>query len=264
MAASIALSGYRLQALSASGALAAVFVGTVAFGCGGLLVAGAVVIFFLSASLLSRAHSPVADQARASAVKDSRRDAAQVMANGGVAALCALAGTAAALAGWPSAWRWLVAAVCALAAASGDTWSTEIGAFSSSSPRRIVDLKAVPAGTSGAITPLGTLAAPLGGAAVALAGLARPDLLTLPAWLCAGALTGLLASLFDSVMGATLQARWECASCRQTFESPRHELCPGASSRLVRGIAWLDNDAVNAAATLAGAALGFCASGLLR
>ncbi len=226
MAASIALSGYRLQALSASGAIAAVLIGALAFGCGGLLVAGAVVIFFLSASLLGRAHSPAADRARARAVKDSRRDAAQVIANGGAAALCSLLGTAAALAGWPSAWRWLVAAVCAVAAASGDTWSTEIGAFSPSSPRRIIDLKMVPAGTSGAITPLGTLAAPLGGAAVGLSGLARLDLLTLPAWLCIGALTGLLASAFDSLMGATLQARWECASCGQTIETPAARTLP--------------------------------------
>lgn len=264
MAASIALTGYRLQVLSASGAIAAVFVGTVAFGCGGVLVAGAVVIFFVSANLLARAHSPAADRARARAVKDARRDAAQVIANGGAAALCALVSTAAALGGGPMAWRWLVAAVCAVAAASGDTWSTEIGAFSSSSPRRIVDLKPVPAGTSGAITPLGTLAAPLGGAAVALAGFARLDLLTLPAWVCVGALAGLLASLFDSVLGATLQARWECATCGQSIETPGHEGCPRASARLVRGIAWLDNDAVNAVATIAGAAFGFCASGLFH
>jgi uncharacterized protein (TIGR00297 family) len=263
MAASIALSGYRLRALTASGALAAVVIGALGFGCGGVLLAAAIVIFFASASLLGRLRSPAADEARARSVKDARRDASQVIANGGVAAMCAMIAAAGALWGWPSAWRFLVAAVCAIAAACGDTWSSELGAFAPGSPRRITDLAVVPAGTSGGVTLAGTLAAPLGGALVALAGIARPDLLALPVWLCVGALTGLLASVLDSVLGATLQGRWRCGHCGETIEAPVHARCQGAVASLVGGLAWLDNDGVNVAATLAGAAFGYGVSGLL-
>jgi uncharacterized protein (TIGR00297 family) len=261
MAASIALSAYRLQALSASGAFAAVLIGALAFGCGGLLVAGAVVIFFLSASLLARAHNPAADQARARAVKDSRRDAAQVIANGGAAGLCALVSTAFALAGWPSAWRWLVAAVCAVAAASGDTWSTEIGAFFRGPARLITTMQHVTAGTSGGVTPLGTIAAPLGGAIIGLAGIARADVLVLPSWIALCAIVGLIGSIFDSVLGAALQGRFRCTRCAQVIETTTHVKC-GTGCSLIGGVSWLDNDGVNGITSLGGAALGYALVGL--
>jgi hypothetical protein len=94
-----ALAAWRAGSLAASGAVAALAVGTAAvFGgwrWGALLVA-----FFVLASALSRWRR-AAKQARTGRVVDKggRRDAAQVLANGGVFAALAAAGSVAALGG---------------------------------------------------------------------------------------------------------------------------------------------------------------------
>ncbi len=261
MASAIALIAYRARALTLSGALAAIVVGSLSFAFGGLLVAAAIIIFFASGSLLGRVGSATADRARSLAAKDARRDAAQVGANGAVAVLCAIAAGVAAIVGWPHAARLSVAAVCAIAAASGDTWSTEIGAFARGPARRITDLRPVPAGTSGGITLLGTVAAPLGGAVVGIAFIFAPGVLPLAGWVGICALAGLAGSLFDSVLGATLQGQWRCPRCQTTTETRAHSGCLSRSD-LVRGLGWLDNDGVNAAMTLGGAALGYALGGL--
>jgi uncharacterized protein (TIGR00297 family) len=256
IATAIALLGYRARALSASGAIAAVAVGALAFGFGRLLVAAAIVIFFVTGSLLTRFDNATADAARSLAPKTAQRDWAQVVANGGVATACTLMGAIAATRNWPFERPWMIAAVCAVAAVSGDTWSTEIGALFRGSVRMITTLRTVAAGTSGGITPVGIIAAPVGGAFVAFAGAARPDLLSIWTWLALGALAGLVGSTFDSVLGATVQGVWRCARCGQTTESKFHAAC-GGSATLVRGLRWLDNDGVNGLASLSGAALGF-------
>src|ERR1700737_2712453 len=101
IAAAIAWVGYRTRALTRSGSLAAIIVGALTFSFGGLLVAAAVIIFFIAGSVLSRLHTPSADQARVLAPKGAQRDAAQVAANGGVATACAIVGGVTALYGWP-------------------------------------------------------------------------------------------------------------------------------------------------------------------
>ncbi|MDQ6767688.1 MAG: DUF92 domain-containing protein [Candidatus Eremiobacteraeota bacterium] len=261
-AAVIAVLAYRTRALTASGAIAAIVIGSLAFGFGGLAVAAAIVIFFVSGSVLGRLHSKNADAARRLAAKDARRDAAQVVANGGVAAVCAIAYGIAALNGWHHASRLVIAAVCAIAAAAGDTWSTELGALFAGPVRRITDMRPVPAGTSGGISMLGTLAAPAGGAVVGLAGIALPDVVAWPCWLALGAIAALAGSIIDSLLGATLQAMWRCSACGQMTETKAHPAC-GVPATLVRGLAWLDNDGVNAAATACVGALGYAAAAML-
>jgi uncharacterized protein (TIGR00297 family) len=257
----IALIAYRFRALTVSGAIASVVVGTLTFAFGGALVAAAIIIFFTCGSALGRLHNATADKARALATKDARRDAAQVVANGGIATACAIAGGVASLYGWPHASRWLIAAVCAVAAASGDTWSTEIGAFFRGPARLITTMQHVTAGTSGGVTPLGTIAAPLGGAMIGIAGIARADILVLPSWIALCAIVGLIGSIFDSVLGAAFQGRFRCTRCAQVIETTTHVKC-GTGCSLVGGISWLDNDGVNGITTLGGAAFGYALAGL--
>jgi hypothetical protein len=72
-------------------------------------------------------------------------------------------------------------------------------------------------------------------------------------------LFGLLGSLVDSALGATYQAIYFCPTCNK--ETERHPLhtCGSATTR-IRGLAWLDNDWVNAACALTGAALALIAA----
>jgi uncharacterized protein (TIGR00297 family) len=106
-----------------------------------------------------------------------RRNERQVLANGGVAALAALAGSWAGFAG-------------ALATATADTWASEIGRHSRSAPRLITTAARVPAGTDGGMTLLGTAGGVVGAAFIAGAGIA--------------------GMLLDSLLGATVQGkvRW--------------------------------------------------------
>ncbi|MDF1506542.1 DUF92 domain-containing protein, partial [Roseisolibacter sp. H3M3-2] len=164
LAAGIALPGRRAGALAADGAVAAVVVGTAAmaagWGWGALLI-----LFFATGSALSRWRRREREARTGDVVaKGGPRDAAQVLANGGLFAALALA------AGWSPAWSG--AAAAALAAAAADTWATEVGTLVGGTPRTVPGWRPVAPGTSGAVTAAGTLAMLAGAGVVALAALA--------------------------------------------------------------------------------------------
>ena len=75
-------------------------------------------------------------------------------------------------------------------------------------------------------------------------------------------LAGLLGSLADSALGATLQAIYTCPKCQK--ETERHPLhsC-GSPTTLAHGLSWLNNDWVNITCTLVGALLAGALAGLL-
>jgi uncharacterized protein (TIGR00297 family) len=244
-AAAVALAAWRVRSLSRSGALAALLVGTAAVAAGwawGALLA----IYFVLSSVLSRVG--VAQKAARTAgivEKGGARDATQVIANGGVFTLCVL-GTF--VAGPAAAPILAAAAAGALAAATADTWATEIGTLVGGTPRALLTLRETPPGTSGAVSAAGTAAMVAGAVLVALA--AR--WLGLTDALAAIAIAGCAGALADSLLGATLQERRWCDVCGRATERQVHDC--GAATRRTGGIALVDNDAVNLAATLTGAA----------
>ena len=61
---------------------------------------------------------------------------------------------------------------------------------------------------------------------------------------------GLAGSLFDSLLGATLQGIYYCDHCAKETESPIHHC--GRPAQPLRGWAWLNNDLVNFLASLVG------------
>ncbi|MDD3806471.1 MAG: DUF92 domain-containing protein [Candidatus Marinimicrobia bacterium] len=65
---------------------------------------------------------------------------------------------------------WYVVFLGSIAAANADTWATELGTFSSRSPRSILTFKKVPMGTSGGISFIGTLGAFMGSISVVFLG----------------------------------------------------------------------------------------------
>ncbi|HEY3675613.1 MAG TPA: DUF92 domain-containing protein [Candidatus Tumulicola sp.] len=239
-AAAVAAGAWRARALTPDGAVAAWLVGSATFGAGGWPAAVVLFAFFIPSALLSRIGS-ARKHALADAGKHGPRDARQVFANGGVAAVCALLAShggavfAAAFAG-------------AFAAAAADTWATEIGVLSPQRPRSILTLRPVATGLSGGISAAGTGASIAGAAVVALCASATGVAPFAPV-----VLAGIAGSLADSAIGAALQAlRW-CPQCERACETNPH-VC-GSPTYLHRGIAWMDNDAVNLAATLGGASI---------
>ena len=180
--------------LSPDGLVAALGVGVAI--CWGLGWRGAVLLlaFFISGSLLTRFATG----------RGGRRNARQVFANGGVAALGALFGS------WP-----IVAG--ALAAAAADTWATEFGSFSPTPPRSITTLARVSRGTSGGITALGTAGGLAGALAMAALAHMLPPSGAAPAFSVIAA-AGVVGMLADSLLGATGQGVYECSACAARSE----------------------------------------------
>ena len=238
-AGAVALGALRLRALTPGGAIAAWIVGACAFGAGSWPFAAVLFAFFIPSTLLSRI-GRARKRELADVEKTGARDAWQVFANGGAAAACAVAATlfhdarlAAAFAG-------------AFAAASADTWGTEIGTLVQSPPRSILTLRPIATGLSGGVTLTGTLAEAAGALFVAaiasVVGVA-------PWWSIAAA--GFAGAIADSLLGATLQELRYCPHCQRRCETDPHTC--GSPTKLVRGSAWLRNDAVNLLCTTTGA-----------
>lgn len=244
----IGLIAYRRRSLSRSGVPGAIATGTLTFGLGGLSWGLALIFFFVSSSLLS--HFREREKASTAAdkfSKGSERDLAQVFANGGVATAMALGYG---LSRQPATRRIIEAGyIGALATANADTWATELGVLSTQPPRLITTGKIVAAGTSGGISPLGTAATAGGALAQGLvfkllqpAASAFTPLIAL--------VSGLAGSLFDSLLGATVQAIYYCPVCQKETEQRIHNC--GTRTEPLRGLSWMNNDVVNFLATLCG------------
>jgi len=82
LAVMISLLAYFAGALSVSGAVAAAVLGAVVFGLGGIPWAIVLLAFFISSSGLSRLSGKRKTALNEKYSKSSRRDAAQVLANG--------------------------------------------------------------------------------------------------------------------------------------------------------------------------------------
>lgn len=247
----IAFLAYRRRSLSKTGVAGAIASGTTIFSMGGWSWGLSLIHFFVSSSLLS--HFRERDKARTAAdkfSKGSKRDIAQVAANGGLATLLALIYG---LTHAHSLRKALQAGfVGTLATASADTWATELGVLSLHQPRLVTSGKPVPTGTSGGITMLGTAASLLGSLSLGLIFWAmhgfHKSLASLP---FTGLLSGMAGCLFDSLLGATVQAIYYCPVCNKETERRIHNC--GTKTKPLRGISWMNNDLVNFLATLFGA-----------
>lgn len=246
----ISLLAYRFSLLTRSGALAAAGLGTVVFGLGGLRWAIVLLVFFLTSSGLSFFFRKQKRAAEEKYAKGVTRDAWQVLANGGAAGLAVILHFV-----FPQSPLPWIGFCAAFAAATADTWATELGSLSNTPPRLITTMKQVEAGTSGAISWLGMSAAILGSMAIGLTGaLFDPFAAVQSARYVLTVITigGIAGSLVDSWLGATLQGIYFCPECeKETEKTPRH-WC-GAATELLKGKRWLNNDWVNTLCTLTGA-----------
>jgi uncharacterized protein (TIGR00297 family) len=238
---------YSRRSLTASGWLGAVLVGTLTFGVGGLACGAVLIGFFVSSSLLSH-YKETLKEARAAEkfAKSGRRDFAQTLANGGLAALLA---TVYGLTGQQP--LLFAAFIGVMATVTADTWATELGVLSTQPPRLITNGRIVEPGTSGGISTAGTLAAAAGALCIGLLALfflwieqqLQGGARFLAGWLIPAALVGGIGgALFDSLLGASYQALYSYPDGRETERSHQRD---GSPNTFRRGWRWLNNDLVN-------------------
>lgn len=236
---------YRRGSLSKSGWLGAVITGTTTFGFGGWAHGLTLVAFFVSSTLLSHWRKRHKQQLEQTVFeKGSQRDIGQALANGGLGSIICLL-----MPLFPDSIDLLNALyVGAMATVAADTWATELGVLSRNPPRLITTFATVHRGTSGAISVAGTLATCAGALAISVV-FALSLSVVAPTLIIAGAIGGLVGSLSDSVMGATVQRLFATAH----GPSERRYAPDGSEHQLIRGWMWLNNDMVNFVSSLCGA-----------
>lgn len=244
------------RALSSSGVLGAVIIGTTYYSLGGPLFYTSLLAFFVSGSALSQYEKDLKKALPVEYEKGSERDILQVFANGCGGALFLVL------------YRLfdddpLILSAClgAMASVTADTWATEIGVTGKNAPRHILTGKTVPTGTSGAVSLKGSAAAALG---AFLPGICTLMIKALGGRICrepfsmmrlivsswAGGVAGAFA---DSFLGAAAQAQYYCEYCRAFTERKVHRC--GRAATLSNGLPWFGNDAVNFTSSLAAAAV---------
>jgi uncharacterized protein (TIGR00297 family) len=189
--------GHLIRGVSRSGAIAGGLVCFVLFACAGPGAFTALFSVFAVTWLATRV-GEARKQGLGTAERFEGRTASQVLANLGIAALCAgrfaLGGNAV----------FLVAMAAALAEAAADTVSSECGQAFSDRAWLITTLEAVPAGTDGGITWIGSFYGALASAVVS----AACRLVGLPTkWLWVPLVCGVLGMLGDSLLGAWFERR---------------------------------------------------------
>lgn len=245
----IAIGSYVTGQLTVGGAFGAFVVGffpTWILGFGSLVT---LLFFFIATGILSK----ISKQLRQVDVekihqKVGRRDLFQVLANGLMALIAAL------LFAWSQQSAYLIMFGGAIGEAASDSFASEVGILSKQKPISIITGRPMDRGLSGAISPLGLVAALLGALLVGL--VASSSFFELGTQAIRATSTITLAALFgcllDSVLGITLQAHYWDEATKRVTEKP---VIDNRVLPLKRGVRWIDNDMVNLISNISAALL---------
>ncbi len=231
----ILIIAYYLKAITFWGMISAICLGMSLHAFGGWISYIALVMFFIVGSIVSKIGKNKKLITKKIHEHYGARSVIQVAANGLPSLFFAV------LYYCTGIESYLLAVLICFAAATADTFSSEIGMLSKKTPVSILTLKPIQRGMSGGITLLGLFSGAIGAFIISL--------LTIPKFGLNGMLAtlfiGLFSSLLDSILGAVFQAKYQ-------FENDKKEIilteCPnydGKSLKLVHGIRCINNDMVN-------------------
>ncbi|MAG17972.1 MAG: hypothetical protein CL944_00690 [Candidatus Diapherotrites archaeon] len=174
---------HRKKLINTTGIILADIIGIIAFIFGGFLAFLTLVIFYIIAETATKI-------AKKDLQKHEQRTTSNIIGNSGAAIIALFLGQGIAFFG-------------AISAALADTVSSEIGMLSKKDPVLITSFKKVEKGTDGGITTLGTLAGL--GAAILIGTLYYFTIS--PNGAIAIVIAGILGTLIDSLLGATLERK---------------------------------------------------------
>ncbi|KAJ9081657.1 hypothetical protein DSO57_1012326 [Entomophthora muscae] len=264
----------RKRSLSNSGAIGAIFVGFTTFLNPQLLTTIVLITFFISGSIITKFKAQEKKKLEVDYKEGGQRNIIQVLCNGLTGSVMSLAyqlfisgrtQTSSELCladgGWTS--FFIFGFIGHYACCCADTWASELGILNYDWPYLITTFEQVPPGTNGAISLVGTLASLMGGQVVGLvAALSlrqqHPECGFRLGIMGLGMLTGLVGSMIDSLLGATVQATYYQTStmkivpkesrCKNSKQSEKEEL---PDVKLIAGYDFMDNNMVNLTSSLA-------------
>jgi len=249
--------GHGRKSLSTSGALLALVVGfTLTLAHYSFFLC--LLAFFISSSKATKYKQEVKKEFEEDYKEGGQRNWLQVLCNGGMATELSLLylldiGSADLPIDFRHQYRasWLgVAVLGAVACCNGDTWASELGSvLAKTDPFLVTTWQRVPKGTNGAVTGVGLVSSLLGGLVIGFAyfvgvlmSATALDMAIAPNQLLVilvGGVGGLLGSLLDSLIGASLQFSGRDAKTGKIVEVAREGVVPIAGKMV------LDNHSVN-------------------
>ncbi|RKP13888.1 integral membrane protein DUF92-domain-containing protein [Piptocephalis cylindrospora] len=249
---------YRKGSLTGPGALTAFVLGYGTFASPSYVPTAILLFFFFTSSKLTRVGKKRKETLEELESQSHGRDPVQVLCNGLVGTVCAMVYSRqlvnilsqASLPQSPQglvtlsadpvisiSWWGMLGHYCCCCA---DTWASELGILSPDPPRIITTLAHAPPGTNGAVSSMGLVASVGAGLSLGLVVLGvgwTEGSLTIPnplAFVLMCGSLGLLGSLVDSVLGATVQATYQ--------RNDRITHGPGKGAKLIMGHALLSNN----------------------
>lgn len=249
----IVILSYYVKFLTLSGSTATFLLASFIFGFGGLKWSIPIMAFFILSSVLSKIRKKVNNDVETYFEKSGVRDHWQVVANGGIGGILVILNLI-----FPSELFYYMY-VSSLAAVCADTWATEIGTMYRTKTYNILTFKLIDQGVSGGISLIGTLGGISGAMIIAFSGLYWIEINSIYFVLFI-IISGIVGSFFDSVLGATIQAQFECGICGKLTEKEFH--C-NKITKHTKGINWLNNDFVNLLAGIGGGIFILLFKGLL-
>ena len=220
---------YKRKHLSLDGFLSSTLMAGLILGFGGLKYVLPIAIFFILSTLLSKVGMKNLRESK------SGRNARQVFANGGVGLVLCIFNH------FYQMELIYIMFLASIAAANSDTWATEIGKLSRKRPKDIISGRSLNVGESGGITFIGLLGSMSGSLVIATVGYFL-DINT--SYLIILFISGFLGSIFDSILGSTLQSRFILIDGKTIKEEKETD------SYHYSGLVSINNNSVNFLCTL--------------
>lgn len=237
----LSFAAYIKKSLSFSGFIGAILLGVSLYCFGGLYFWILMISFSVSSSVFTKFGGGTKKVLDDINEKGGQRDYVQVIANGLLGFIFGL------LYFFTQKEMFIIVLAASFAASNADTWGSELGVLSKMDPVSILNFKKIEKGVSGGISVFGTISSMAGSSFIALIFFigylikfgSNSKLLSFAVIV---SVSGFLGSIIDSLIGASLQAKYRCIVCGKTTEKKLHH---GKKTVLVEGISWLNNDAVN-------------------
>jgi len=230
----IALLALWKKSLSKSGFFTSIFVGGGLYYFGGWSLWLGLMLFFATSTIFTKYHESEKKNLLPKTEKAGPRDMWQVLANGFT----------------PLFWSFLfflsqqplflVMAFVAIASSNSDTWASEMGMLTKGKTVSILTLRPMDKGSSGGVSAKGILFSFLGSSLIGLffgiisLGNVFFELTEVKYGILI-AVFGFLGSVIDSILGATVQAKFNGNDSEFSKNHPT----------LIRGWRWMTNDMVN-------------------